>query len=253
MFWKRQDDLLNKLIGITAMDLYEIVFKGEVMPNLDLEQVAAAMAKLFKTSEQKIAALFNGNAHTLKSGLERDAAEKYRDTLKKAGAIVYLRRAGIPARSAGDRPANRSNGGLSVAPMVGNLVRDEERATVAPVNVDTSGIELAANDGSPLAPATAPAPAAPDTSHISIAEAGAELNPGREVEPPAPAINTDDITLADPDSGPHSPPAPIADTPTPDTSALKLEPPGEILKEHEKPKPVPAPALLHDFDLYDPD
>ena len=234
------------------MDLYEIVFKGEVMPNLDVEQVSAAMAKLFKTNEQKIAVLFSGSAHTLKSGLERDAAEKYRDTLKQAGAIVYLRRAGIPARSSADRPANRGNGGLSVAPMVGNLVRDGERPKVAAVNVDTSGIELAANDDSPLAPATAPAPAAPDTSHISIAETGADLNPGRQVEPPAPAINTDDITLAAPDSGPLSPPQPTADSPAPDTSALKLEPAGEILKAHEKPKPVPAPPLLHDFDLYDP-
>ena len=235
------------------MDLYEIVFKGEVMPNLEVEQVATAMADLFKTSEQKIAALFNGKHHTLKSGLEREAADKYRDTLKQAGAIVYLRRVGIPARTSGDRPSIRGNGGLSVAPMVGNLVRDDERAAVAAVNIDTSGIELAPNDDSLLAPASAAPPSAPDTSHISVADAGADLNPGREVKPAAPVVNTDAITLAAPDSGPHSPTRPPVESPAPDISALELEPPGEILKAHEKQQPVPAPAILHDFDLYDPE
>jgi hypothetical protein len=229
------------------MDKYEIVFKGEVMPSLEVEQVAAALATLFRTSEEKIAPLFSGSAHTLKSGLDRGAAESYRDTLKRAGAIVYLRRAGIPARATGERSATD---GLSLAPRVGNLIREEERPVVNAVEVDTSGIELAANNGSPLAPPASAASPAPDTSQLSIAETGADLNPNPATPAPSPPINIGDLSLAPADIERlvEAPPAP--NIPLPDTSALQVEPAGEILKQHEKAKPVPAPPLLHDFDLY---
>ena len=232
------------------MDKYEIIFKGEVMPQLEVEQVAAALATLFNTSEEKIAPLFSGSAHTLKSGLDRDAAENYRDTLKRAGAIVYLRRAGIPTRATRDCSSTSSTAGLSLAPRVGNLIRDEERPAVIAVEVDTSGIELATNNGSPLAPPATPAHAAPDTSHISVAETGADLNPNITAPAPPPPINTDDFSLAPADIERLVEAPPARDFPVPDTSALQVEPAGEILKPHEKPKPVPAPPLLHDFDLF---
>jgi hypothetical protein len=235
------------------MDQYEIVFKGEVMPNLELEKVATAMAALFKTQPEKIASLFSGEAHTLKSGLNRDAAEKYRDALKRTGAIVYLRRAGVATHPAQARTTTRNGGGLSVAPMIGDLIRPQERPRVVAVDVDTSAIELADNDGSPLAPPAPPAPDAPDTSHISVAATGADLNPDRPPAPVPPAIDTDAISLAPVDPERLVAAAPAQDHPVPDTSALQLEPAGEILKSHEKPPAPEPPPLQHDFDLYDPD
>ena len=233
------------------MDQYEIVFKGEVMPQLEVAQVAEAMAGLFKTEQVKIDALFNGQSHTLKTGLQRADAEKYREALKRAGAVVYLRRLGVPARTAAN--ASRAGSGLSVAPMLGNLVRDEERRPVVPVVIDTSGIDLAANDDSPLQPPAPPAPAAPDTDHLSLAEVGAELNPDRAPAPDSAPIETDAITLAPPDIERLVEPAAQVDQPLPDTSALQIEPAGEILKPHERPAPPQAPALQHDFDLCEPD
>lgn len=236
------------------MDQYDILFKGEVMPTLDPEQVAADLARLFKASPEKIAPLFNGGAHTLKSGLDRDAAERYRDTLKKAGAIVYLRRQGVPAREASStRAANNSNGDLSVAPMVGNLVRDEEREAIVPVEVDTSALTLAADTDSPLQAPAQSTVEAPDTAHISVAEAGADLNPDRPEPIPVAAPDTDDLSLAPADIERLVDPQPEPDHPLPDIAAMALEPEGEILKDHERPAPPAPPQLTHDFDLADPE
>lgn len=142
---------------------------------------------------------------------------------------------------------------MSVAPMVGNLVRDEERGTVAALAVDISGIELAANDDAPLQPPSVTSAAAPDTDHLSIAEAGADLNPERPVPAPAPLVDTDAISLAPPDIERLVEPATEPDPPIPDTRALHLEPEGEILKPDEKPQQAAAPAIEADFDLYDPE
>lgn len=235
------------------MDQYEILFKGEVMPTLDPEQVSEALASLFKASPEKIAPLFNGSSHTLKSGLDREAAERYRDTLKKAGAIVYLRRMGVPPRTATKRNSG-DNTGLSIAPMVGNLVRDEERETVTAVEVDTSSIALASDDGSPLQTPREEVANAPDTGHISIAETGADLNPDRAEPPPLPTPDIEGIDLAPADAGNLSPASAETDFPVPDTSSLDIEPAGEILKPHERQQPTEAPKFRHDFDLAaDPD
>lgn len=233
------------------MDQYEVIFKGEVMPTLEPEQVVTAMAKLFNASEEKISALFNGGAHTLKSGLDRAAAEKYVATLKRAGAMVSLRRMGLPARPAS--PNRAAPSGLSVAPQVGNLLRDDEREAVVPVEVDIAGIELAAQDNSPLQPPAAAAPPAPDTSHISVADSGADLNPQRPPPAQTPVIDTEGMTLAPADVDRLTDPTPPSAHPVPDTSGMEIEPPGEILKAHEKPPAPDAPAIQHDFNLCDPD
>jgi hypothetical protein len=231
------------------MDQYEIVFKGEVMPNLHVEQVAGAMAKLFNADADKIALLFNGAAHALKSGLDREAAEKYRDILKRAGAIVYLRRMGIADRISGSRKTTGSQGGLSVAPMVGNLMRDEERPVVAAIEVDTSAIEMAPNDGKPLqTPRGSPPPEAPDTSHISIAPVNTSLGEASARAPAPAAINTDHLQLATGEINPTQ--APDAQITAPDTSHLLLQPQGDILTADERPAPLPTIEFTHDFDLY---
>jgi hypothetical protein len=225
-----------------AMDKYDIVFKGEVMPNLEVERVKAALSRIFNCNEERIAKLFGGGPKTLKSGLDREAAEKYRDVLRNAGAIVYLRRGGLPERPQGSLKASPTKDELSMAPMEGNLVKNEERATIEAVQIDTSAIALAPFSDKPLQPPSQTIPATiPTTAELSIAEPGADLLPNPRPETkPAPARSSN-LSLAP--LGTAAPPKEIVNSQPPTTGHLQVEPQGEVLKPHEKPTPSTAPVL----------
>lgn len=204
------------------MDVYEILFKGEIMPTLDQVRVSARLATLFKAPAARIDALFDGQPHTLKSGLPRDEAERYRAALRDAGAIVYLRRTHAASQSA-TRPATKGLRGLSIAPMQGYLLREHERPAVTPMAVETGMLELAPQDGVPLAPPPPTPPAAPDTGHFTLAAAGTRL----AAEPPA------------------------ATPATPDISHLRLAAAGPLLAAHERPQEPPSLPPLQNFTLLD--
>jgi len=73
------------------MSRYEIVFNGQVLPGAQLERVQANLSKLFQADAPRMALLFSGRQIVLKSNLEAIAAEKYRATLARAGALVEVR------------------------------------------------------------------------------------------------------------------------------------------------------------------
>lgn len=234
------------------MDKYDIVFKGEVMPNLEVERVKAALIRIFNSNEERIAKLFGGAPKVLKSGLDREAAEKYRDVLKNAGAIVYLRRGGLPERPQGSLKASPAKDELSIAPMQGNLLKNEERATIEAVEIDTSAIALAPLGDKPLQPPSQAIPATIATSaELSIAEPGADLVPNPQPETRVAPASTSNLSLAP--LGTAAQPKEIVNSQPPNTSHLQVEPQGELLKPHEKPVPPAEPVPPADFELQPPD
>jgi hypothetical protein len=72
------------------MNLYEIVFSGQVIPGAQPERVQANLGKLFQADAQRVALLFSGRRLVLKNNLDLEAAQKYRSTLERAGALVEL-------------------------------------------------------------------------------------------------------------------------------------------------------------------
>jgi hypothetical protein len=72
------------------MKLYEIVFTGQLVPGAQLDRVQMNMAKLFQADAQRIALLFSGRRLVLKNNLDQAAADKYRSTLERAGALVEV-------------------------------------------------------------------------------------------------------------------------------------------------------------------
>ena len=72
------------------MGRYEIAFSGKLVPGARPELVQANLGKLFQADAQRIAALFSGRRVILKSNLDEAAAEKYRSTLERAGALVEV-------------------------------------------------------------------------------------------------------------------------------------------------------------------
>jgi len=72
------------------MSLYEIVFSGESLPGAPLDQVRNNLARLFQADAQRIELLFSGRRLVLKSNLDAAAAEKYRATMERAGAVAAV-------------------------------------------------------------------------------------------------------------------------------------------------------------------
>src|SRR5690606_6912628 len=73
------------------MSRYEIAFSGQLVPGAAPDQVKANLARLFQADERRIALLFSGRRMVIKTGLDQAAAEKYRLTLERAGAIAEVR------------------------------------------------------------------------------------------------------------------------------------------------------------------
>lgn len=73
-----------------ADELYNVVFKGELVRSFDLTVVKKNIGQLFKMDGQKLETLFSGKTIILKRNLNFDTATKYRVAIKKAGARVDL-------------------------------------------------------------------------------------------------------------------------------------------------------------------
>lgn len=99
-------------------DLFDIVFRGDILPGHQLVEVKQRLAQLFKADEARINALFGGGAVPLKRNLDRAAAEKYQAVLRKAGADVQVSPAGsVKTKKPPQRPA-RANAPIADKPAV---------------------------------------------------------------------------------------------------------------------------------------
>lgn len=68
---------------------FKIVFNGELMPDMAPDTVKDNLAQLFKSSRDKIEALFSGARVPIKRDLAESEADKYMAALQRAGARVY--------------------------------------------------------------------------------------------------------------------------------------------------------------------
>lgn len=69
---------------------YQVVFRGEILPDMPVDTVKANLAKLFQANAARIEGLFGGRAVILKKGLGREEGERYRLVLEKAGILCQL-------------------------------------------------------------------------------------------------------------------------------------------------------------------
>lgn len=96
------------------MKYYDIVFKGEILLEKDLETVKAGLSRLLKTDPQTVESLFTGEAVVLKRDVDENLAFKFRDAAQTVGAVFDLRPA---AGSHGSPPAPRPNSRTRTQPI----------------------------------------------------------------------------------------------------------------------------------------
>lgn len=221
---------------------YDIYFRGEILPGADAAQVKSAIAQIFKADAAKLAILFSGKVNTIKKSVDKATAAKYQQAFKKAGAKAVITLAkqvqsseppaapvtaqqeNVPPSKPDNTPAIQqaiADANWDVLPSGSDLLKPDERRDIPDVDIDTSSIKVV----SPFAEIEVdnkPIPPAPDTSHISVAEVGEDMNPNKA--PPAADLVLDLSSFSIAEAG-----AALTDQkekkapPAPDTSHIELE------------------------------
>jgi len=160
-------------------ELFNVVFRGDILPGHALPAVKAQMAQLFKLDEARLAAVFSGKPVVLKKDCDAATAEKLKAALTRVGAdseikpsasvpapvsppvspppkpvaTVAAAQPAVPARPVATvvaarpvtvvAPAPAVSGGMKLAP-VGPVMTEAERAALRkpPVQVKTDHIGL---------------------------------------------------------------------------------------------------------------
>ena len=212
---------------------YDIYFRGEFLPGADEAKAKAAIAKIFKADDAKLALLFSGKVNTIKKSVDKATAAKYQQAFKQAGAkaIITLEKAtlgkatsekeasAIPAKtstvetsspnisapkSSADKASAPSSstaaqvtqGNWDILPTGSDLLAPEERRNIPDVEVDTSAIKMV-SPFSEIEVEEKVEPPAPDTSHISVASAGEDMNPDRAAPIPELELDLSEFTVAE--------------------------------------------------------
>lgn len=200
---------------------YDIYFRGEILPEADEAQVKAAIAKIFKADDAKLAQLFSGKVNTIKKSVDKATAGKYQQAFKKAGAkaVITLAKSAesvassssqvstdaaqapiqtpIAAKSsAKSAQPSTEQGSWDILPTGSDLLKPDERRNVPDADIDTSEIKMV----SPFAEVEVEEkaePPAPDTSHISVAEVGEDMNPDRAEPVPELELDLSEFSVAE--------------------------------------------------------
>ena len=189
------------------MARYEIAFSAQLVPGAQLESVKANLAKLFQADAQRLALLFSGRRVVIKSNLDEAAAEKYRSTLERAGALVEVCALAeeieeieltpppqpVTAPVATQNPSTTApttgaQGRLQVAP------RDEFMAAFSDVDAPDFGMAPLGDDLQDSKPDVAPPPL--DLSQFSLAPVGSDMGEAKKT-PAGPPPDISHIKLQD--------------------------------------------------------
>jgi hypothetical protein len=222
---------------------FDIVFRGDIVIGHALADVKLKLQQLFKTDAAKVDALFTGRPVPLKRNLDEATAQKYRDVLLKAGALVEVVPAGkfsaTPAPAArpsapAPKPAVAAAASATpakpvvwtLAPVGTRLVDAAYRPVVTVPTINTSHLSIRPQSGNlvdasekkaePVAAVVAPA--------LGIAELGADLITADEkMELPVIEIELENWEIAPAGS--------------------------DLVSAHERPSVAPVPVTVGNFGL----
>jgi len=168
------------------MAAFEVVFHGQVRPEVAPEQARVRIGQLFQVGDRQLDVLFSGRRVVIKQGLDQAAAEKYRQAIERAGAMCEIQPMADGAATAGTSAEQRTADALPprdefmaafsdveapdlpLAPLGADM--QDSYTNHAPLHIDLSAFSLAP-PGSDLEQLPEPAaPPAPDVSHLRVAD-----------------------------------------------------------------------------------
>lgn len=134
---------------------FDIIFRGDIVFGHQLADVKLKLQQLFKADAAKVDGLFTGRPVPLKRNLDEATANKYRDALLKAGAMVEVCSTEDSPANATPKPApvtrreaEPAHARWTLAPLGADLLPARERpAAPTPVQVDISSLSLRPAEG----------------------------------------------------------------------------------------------------------
>lgn len=234
---------------------HTVYFEGSIADGFSIGQVKKNLVKLFKSDADRISQLFSGERVALKKDIDLATAQKYHAILRNAGALVIVdaandaAHAGAGAQSAAQNQRQEQPVyGWSLAPPGSPLLQKSEQTEPPVVNIDVSHLSLASVFAAHK-PAVVAQAAAPDTSHLSVAAAGAPLVKTRQPET-APALDLSGLSIAPPGVKLGQGAAAEAIPPQLDLSEYVLLDPGtETGQTRAKKPPPPEPPDTSHIEL----
>lgn len=73
-----------------SMQQFEIAFSGQILPGAQLEEVKAAIARMFQADATLLARLFSGQRVVIKKDLDAAGVAKYQGAFQRAGAVLEV-------------------------------------------------------------------------------------------------------------------------------------------------------------------
>lgn len=216
---------------------FDIIFRGDIVFGHQLAEVKLKLQQLFKADAAKIDSLFSGRPVPLKRNMDEATAQKYRDALIKAGAMVEICPSDTSPANAAPKPApapRRASEAAAptevvwtLAPLGSDLLPARERPPQpAPVQVDTSALSLRPAEGNLVDVSEIPEEiwaqvVVPD---LGLAAVGADMiSADEKLELPLVEIELEDWSIAEAGS--------------------------DLLSDDERPIVVPAIVEVGDYGL----
>jgi hypothetical protein len=205
--------------------VYNIVFFGIIAPGKDRAVVMENMAKLFKTTTERVAPYFAGGRKVIKAAVDEPTAEKYRAALENVGLVIKLEEVETASAQASTSSTDVAvdTSGITMAEPGAMVIEHPVAVEPQPIG-DISGLTVAEPGADVLEHpiAVEPRPIG-DISGLTVAEPGADvLEHPIEVEP-RPIGDISDISLAEVGDDIIENPKPKENAPVPDTSDLSIE------------------------------
>ncbi|MCU7960293.1 MAG: hypothetical protein KZQ58_09910 [gamma proteobacterium symbiont of Bathyaustriella thionipta] len=154
-----------------ATDLYDVYFKGQLLPDADPDKARQHVARLVKANDKQIKALFAGKPVRIKKNIDLDKAAKIRLAFRDAGALIEIRDAEIIAKKDSEKAPDAPEIFHSIIDMQHwkpTALIDAESTTVTVFPPFTGSLEEFARH--------ATAPVIPDISAIELAPIGEDLD-----------------------------------------------------------------------------
>ncbi|MCZ6656882.1 MAG: hypothetical protein O7C67_06260 [Gammaproteobacteria bacterium] len=226
-------------------DRYRLVFRGEILEGQHSAVVKKRIGKALKLTEDKLDELFSGKAVVIAKNADARKTAKLQGTFKEAGARlralrVEVKAAASKSQAAEPAPSSEASGSIDILPVGSDVLNPDERANVAPADIDTAHLAIDEAETAIAGPSDDVTP--PDVSHITVAEVGEDLSEAQTQATVEINIDFEVAELGSRVGDPQDEPEPVVDV---DELDFDLAEPGVTILEQQAPNTAPQPNTSH--------